>query len=87
MSPAEVIARVLDPDAFTGEGYGPEAAASSREDALDRAQEILAVAQPLIRAEVIEEVLEGIRGVGMDWAEDDAYADLYAAAIRGLIKP
>jgi hypothetical protein len=34
----EAAARTLDPNAFTGEGYGPEAAAQSRESALGSAE-------------------------------------------------
>jgi hypothetical protein len=40
----ERVARVLDPNAFTGEGYGPEAAEQSRELACEVARAALLAA-------------------------------------------
>lgn len=36
---AEVLAKIADPGAFTGEGYAPGAMKQSREDAMGRARE------------------------------------------------
>jgi hypothetical protein len=76
----EAVARVLDPDAFTGHGYTPEAAAQSRDDALGMAQEILAALDALPEPPTLSDDthpcndcgLPYYERVGTYWLADDA---------------
>jgi plasmid stability protein len=64
----EAGAREIDPYAFTGYRYGPEAAAQSREAARDKARAILTAALRLDDPETVERVAKAIdRDLQKQW--------------------